>query len=113
MGKVLCTGISQPGDYARRLGQAGFRVDSIAFIPRPARLPGDITGWLETFAQVFFTGFPIPIGTTICIRSAPCWGRSARRQRNLDRRLRGLRFSETKALARRLTPPAETDTSSV
>jgi trans-aconitate methyltransferase len=39
-----------PGDYATRLERAGFRVDSIALIPRPTPLPGDIIGWLETFA---------------------------------------------------------------
>ena len=60
MGKVLCTGISQPGDYARRLGQAGFRVDSIALIPRPTPLPGDIIAWLETFAQSFLHGLSDP-----------------------------------------------------
>jgi hypothetical protein len=42
-----------PGDYATRLERAGFRVNSIALIPRPTPLPGDIIGWLETFAQSF------------------------------------------------------------
>ena len=37
-------------DYVRR---AGFVVDSIAVFPRPTPLPGDITGWLETFARAF------------------------------------------------------------
>jgi trans-aconitate methyltransferase len=46
-----------PGDYATRLERAGFRVDSIALIPRPTLLPGDIVGWLETFALNFFQGF--------------------------------------------------------
>jgi len=46
-----------PGDYATRLEQAGFRVDTIALIPRPTPLPGDIFGWLETFAQNFVHGF--------------------------------------------------------
>lgn len=45
-----------PGDYATRLERAGFRVDSIALIPRPTPLPGDIIGWLETFAQSFLHG---------------------------------------------------------
>ncbi|MEP7309124.1 MAG: methyltransferase domain-containing protein [Acidobacteriota bacterium] len=45
-----------PGDYATRLERAGFRVDSIALIPRPTPLPGDVIGWLETFAQSFFHG---------------------------------------------------------
>jgi trans-aconitate methyltransferase len=47
-----------PGDYATRLERAGFRVDSIALLPRPTPLPGDITGWLETFAQSFLEGLP-------------------------------------------------------
>ena len=46
-----------PGDYATRLERAGFRVDSIALIPRPTPLPGDITAYLETFALNFFQGF--------------------------------------------------------
>ncbi|MEO8256900.1 MAG: methyltransferase domain-containing protein [Acidobacteriota bacterium] len=45
-----------PGDYATRLERAGFRVESIALIPRPTPLPGDVTGWLETFAQSFLHG---------------------------------------------------------
>ena len=45
-----------PGDYATRLERAGFRVDSIALIPRPTPLPGDLIGWLETFAQSFLEG---------------------------------------------------------
>jgi trans-aconitate methyltransferase len=46
-----------PGDYATRLEHAGFSVDSIALIPRPTPLPGDIVGFLETFALNFFQGF--------------------------------------------------------
>src|SRR3984957_3517387 len=45
-----------PGDYATRLERAGFRVDSIALIPRPTPLPGDVIDWLETFAQDFLHG---------------------------------------------------------
>src|SRR5580765_5825228 len=47
-----------PGDYATRLERAGFRVDSIALIPRPTALPGDVIDWLETFAQDFLQGLP-------------------------------------------------------
>lgn len=46
-----------PDDYTSRLEQAGFRVDSIALIPRPTLLAGDIIGWLEIFAQSFVHGF--------------------------------------------------------
>lgn len=49
-----------PGDYATRLERAGFRVDSIALIPRPTPLPGDMSGYLETFAQSFFHGMTDP-----------------------------------------------------
>src|SRR5262245_21019867 len=45
-----------PDDYATRLEGAGFRVDSIALIPRPTPLPGDVIGWLETFALSFLQG---------------------------------------------------------
>ena len=45
-----------PGDYATRLERYGFRVNSIALIPRPTPLPGDIIGWLETFGQNFLAG---------------------------------------------------------
>jgi SAM-dependent methyltransferase len=42
-----------PDDYGTRLAAAGFLVESIALIPRPTPLPGDVTGWLETFAESF------------------------------------------------------------
>ncbi len=45
-------------DYSARLQAQGFRVDSIALIPRPTPLPGDITGWLETFAESFTAVLP-------------------------------------------------------
>jgi trans-aconitate methyltransferase len=45
-----------PGDYATRLERAGFRVDTVALIPRPTPLPGDVIDWLETFAQGFLHG---------------------------------------------------------
>lgn len=40
-------------DYRARLEARGFTVTSIALIPRPTPLPGDVTGWLETFAETF------------------------------------------------------------
>lgn len=40
-------------DYRARLERRGFVVTSIALIPRPTPLPGDVTGWLETFAESF------------------------------------------------------------
>ncbi len=49
-----------PGDYATRLERAGFRVNTIALIPRPTPLPGDIIGFLETFGQSFLAGLTGP-----------------------------------------------------
>jgi trans-aconitate methyltransferase len=40
-------------DYGQRLEAAGFTVTSIALIPRPTPLPGDIAGWLATFSESF------------------------------------------------------------
>jgi trans-aconitate methyltransferase len=40
-------------DYSQRLRGAGFELRYIALIPRPTPLPGDVMGWLETFAESF------------------------------------------------------------
>jgi trans-aconitate methyltransferase len=40
-------------EYRQLLEARGFEVGTIALIPRPTPLPGDITGWLETFAESF------------------------------------------------------------
>jgi trans-aconitate methyltransferase len=42
-----------PEEYQALLIQHGFTVDYIELIPRPTKLPGDISGWLEVFAQPF------------------------------------------------------------
>src|SRR5262249_17165022 len=47
-----------PEDYGARLAAQGFAVESIALIPRPTPLPGDVTGWLETFAESFASALP-------------------------------------------------------
>jgi SAM-dependent methyltransferase len=47
-----------PEAYARRLRAGGFRVVSMALIPRPTPLPGDIGDWLEIFAQSFLAAVP-------------------------------------------------------
>jgi SAM-dependent methyltransferase len=49
-----------PGDveYRARLEAQGFHVDYIALIERPTRLPGDIGGWLETFAESYVNAVP-------------------------------------------------------
>lgn len=45
-------------EYGQRLETRGFKINSIALIPRPTPLPGDITGWLETFAESFTRVLP-------------------------------------------------------
>jgi trans-aconitate methyltransferase len=42
-----------PQEYAGLLNRYGFTVEYIELIPRPTKLPGDILGWLEVFAQPF------------------------------------------------------------
>ena len=44
--------------YGQRLAAAGFTVRWIALIPRPTPLPGDVVGWLETFAESFTGALP-------------------------------------------------------
>ena len=45
-------------DYREFLEAIGFAVDNIALIPRPTPLPGDVSGWLETFAQPYTSALP-------------------------------------------------------
>lgn len=47
-------------DYGARLRANGFEVREIALIPRPTLLPGDVTAWLETFAESFTACVPAP-----------------------------------------------------
>jgi trans-aconitate methyltransferase len=46
--------------YRALLDAQGFGVRAMALFPRPTRLPGDITDWLETFAQPFLGAVPAP-----------------------------------------------------
>jgi SAM-dependent methyltransferase len=45
-------------DYRARLEAHGFTVSTIVLFPRPTPLPGDISGWLETFGQRFLDAVP-------------------------------------------------------
>lgn len=45
--------------YRNALEAHGFIVSTVALIPRPTPLPGNIVGWLETFAQSFMA--PVPM----------------------------------------------------
>ena len=42
-----------PPAYRRRLTARGFEVRTMTLVERPTTLPGDIVGWLETFAAPF------------------------------------------------------------
>ena len=46
-------------DYSQHLTRGGFDISYIALIPRPTPLPGDVTGWLETFAESFTSTLPL------------------------------------------------------
>ena len=45
-------------DYSARLRKAGFVVSYISLFPRPTPLPGDVTSWLESFAEDFLSALP-------------------------------------------------------
>lgn len=45
-------------EYRKLLEARGFAVRSIDLFPRPTRLPGDVSGWLETFAQTYTSALP-------------------------------------------------------
>lgn len=45
-------------EYKNRLEERGFTVNTIALVPRPTSLPGDLVGWLETFAKSFTAALP-------------------------------------------------------
>lgn len=47
-----------PEEYRTLLEARGFSVTSMAIIPRPTPLPGDVRGWLETFAQPYTSALP-------------------------------------------------------
>ena len=47
-----------PEDYRARLERRGFRVETIALIPRPTPLPGPLGDWLDTFAESFLAAVP-------------------------------------------------------
>jgi trans-aconitate methyltransferase len=46
-------------EYSMLLKNAGFSIPTIALIPRPTPLPGDVTGWLETFGESFTACLPL------------------------------------------------------
>jgi len=44
--------------YTQLLTDAGFDVKRISLLPRPTTLPGDVGGWLRTFAQSYTNLLP-------------------------------------------------------
>jgi trans-aconitate methyltransferase len=48
----------RPEEYRVLLEASGFQVKTIDLIPRPTLLPGDVGGWLETFAQPYTSAVP-------------------------------------------------------
>ena len=68
-------------DYRGRLERHGFAVDSIALFPRPTPLPGDVTGWLETFAESFIVGAAAERASRVPRRGARRAPSRARRRR--------------------------------
>jgi trans-aconitate methyltransferase len=49
-----------PEDYSERLERQGFVVQEMLHFPRPTPIPGDILGWLDTFAGPFLAGIDSP-----------------------------------------------------
>jgi SAM-dependent methyltransferase len=47
-----------PAEYAACLERAGFLVHAVELFPRPTPLPGDVSGWLEVFAQHYLNAVP-------------------------------------------------------
>jgi SAM-dependent methyltransferase len=47
-------------EFSARLRNRGFTVEYVEVFPRPTPLPGDVRAWLETFAENFMKGMPVP-----------------------------------------------------
>jgi hypothetical protein len=45
-------------EYGNKLLAQGFEVEHLVHFKRPTPLPGDLRGWLETFAQAFTAALP-------------------------------------------------------
>jgi SAM-dependent methyltransferase len=54
-----------PAEYRQRLQAAGFTVVRIESFERPTPLPGELTGWLTTFAQSFLKTLPESARSTV------------------------------------------------
>ena len=49
-----------------RLERFGFRIDFILLFDRPTDLPGELTDWLETFAEPYTSALPSQERPTLC-----------------------------------------------
>lgn len=47
-----------PDEYRGRLEAEGFAVDDMELFDRPTPLPGDVTGWLQTFGESYLAVVP-------------------------------------------------------
>jgi trans-aconitate methyltransferase len=68
-----------PDEYRTALEDAGFAVESLVTFPRPTPLPGDIVGWLETFARAFLAPLPGDERPAFCREVAAALGPALRR----------------------------------
>ena len=66
-------------EYGQALESAGFRVDAIETFPRPTPLPGDMVGWLETFARAFMAPLPPAERPPFCLEVADALAPELRR----------------------------------
>jgi trans-aconitate methyltransferase len=49
----------RPEEYRALLEDQGFKPIAVEIIPRPMLIPGDMAGWLETFAQPYTSAVPV------------------------------------------------------
>lgn len=66
-------------EYGRALRACGFQVDSLETFARPTVLPGDMVGWLETFARAFLAPLAPPERPLFCREVAAALAASLRR----------------------------------
>ncbi len=53
-------------DYGARLERHGFRIDFMSLFDRPTDLPGELTDWLETFAEPYTSALPADDRAVLC-----------------------------------------------
>jgi SAM-dependent methyltransferase len=66
-------------EYRLALEQAGFAADSVETFSRPTTLPGDVVGWLDTFARAFLRALPPAERTPFCREVADALAPALRR----------------------------------